>query len=50
MYVVKLYGYDPQAGPGALLEEAGFASGLDAFRYIAGCAQDGKRAELGYQP
>jgi len=45
-YLVRLYGYDPQAGPAALLEEAGFTEGLDAIRYIAGHAGTGKRAEL----
>lgn len=49
MYVVSIYGDDPQAGPGALLEEAGFASGLDALRYIAGHEGTGKRAELAAQ-
>jgi hypothetical protein len=45
-YMVRVYGDDPQAGPGALLEEAGFTSGLDAVRYIAGAAGQGLRAEL----
>jgi hypothetical protein len=46
MYLVRVYGPDPQAGPGALLEEADFTSGLDAVAYIAGEAGTGKRAEL----
>ena len=46
MYLVRLYGYDPLAGPDALLEEADFTSGLDVMAYIAGQAGTGRRAEL----
>lgn len=46
MYLVKIYGPDPQAGPDALLEEADFTSGLDAIECIGGQAGTGKRAEL----
>lgn len=45
-YMVRVYGDDPQAGPGALLEESDFTSGLDAVRYIADTAGPGLRAEL----
>lgn len=50
MYLVKIYGYDPLAGPGALLEVADFTSGLDAMRYIADQAGTGHRAELLARP
>lgn len=46
MYLVSIYGPDPQAGPDALLEEAALTSGLDALEFIAGYAGSGKRAEL----
>ncbi len=46
MYTVSIYGPDAEAGPGALLEVAGFTSGVEALEYIAGHAGTGKRAEL----
>ena len=45
-YVVRIYGDDHQAGPGALLEEAALTSPIDALEYIAGHEGTGKRAEL----
>jgi len=46
MYTVRLYGDDPQAGPGALLSEHDFRSGVEALEFIAGALGDGYAAEL----
>jgi len=50
MYLVKVYGYDPEAGSEVLLEEAEFTHGIDAIAYIAGEEGTGRRAELFASP
>jgi hypothetical protein len=42
MYTVRIYGYDPQAGPGALLEEHDFTDETEArAAYAASIAGGG---------
>ena len=45
MYTVRIYGYDPQAGPDALLEEQDFADPIAALECISDTPPC-KRAEL----
>ena len=41
MHTVRIYGDDPQAGPGALLEEHDYASEQEARGFAAEAARDG---------
>jgi hypothetical protein len=45
-YTVRIYGDDPQAGPGALLSEHDYTSGVQALEFIAGAIGDGYAVEL----
>jgi len=46
VYTVRIYGDDPQAGPGALLSEHDYTSGVEALEFMAGAIGDGHSIEL----